>query len=115
MTAFWWTIFLQKTAVWMLWIFGDYKNVSGDIPEEIGFDSVFLISANSGRYYNFNGLDRVMEKGDPENEWYYELLGNDLEYSLNVDNDQVEGADNRITVFVNCKVTAPDGAVIGIL
>ena len=80
-----------------------------------GFDSVFLISAGSGRYYNFNGLDRVMEKGDPENEWYYELLGNDLEYSLNVDNDQVEGADNRITVFVNCKVSAPDGAVIGVV
>ena len=83
--------------------------------KKYGFDSVFLISANSGRYYNFNGLDRVMEKGDPENEWYYELLDNDLEYSLNVDNDQVEGADNRITVFVNCKVTAPDGAVIGIM
>ena len=83
--------------------------------KKYGFDSVFLISANSGRYYNFNGLDRVMEKGDPENEWYYELLDNDLEYSLNVDNDQVEGADNRITVFVNCKVTAPDGAVIGIV
>lgn len=40
-----------------------------------------------------------MEEGDPENVWYYELLGNDLEYSLNVDNDQVEGADNRITVL----------------
>ena len=80
-----------------------------------GFDSVFLISTASGRYYNFNGLDRVMEEGDPENVWYYELLGNDLEYSLNVDNDQVEGADNRITVFVNCKVTAPDGAVIGVV
>ena len=44
-----------------------------------------------------------------------QLLGNDLEYSLNVDNDQVEGADNRITVFVNCTVTAPDGAVIGVV
>lgn len=31
--------------------------------KKYGFDSVFLISANSGRYYNFNGLDRVMEKG----------------------------------------------------
>lgn len=83
--------------------------------KKYGFDSVFLISAGSGRYYNFNGLDRVMEKEDPENEWYYELLSNDLEYSLNVDNDQVEGADNRITVFVNCKVAAPDGAVIGVV
>ena len=35
-----------------------------------GYDSVFLVSAATGRYYNFNGLDRVLVKGDPENAWY---------------------------------------------
>ena len=35
---------------------------------------VFLVSAATGRYYNFNGLDRVLVKGDPENAWYYDCL-----------------------------------------
>lgn len=79
------------------------------------FDSVFLVSTETGRYYNFDGLDRVLVEGEPENIWYYELLDSDLEYSLNVDNDEVSNADNRITVFVNCKITAPDGSVIGVV
>lgn len=79
------------------------------------FDSVFLVSTTSGRYYNFDGLDRVLEKGDPENNWYFELLDNTEEYSLNVDNDEVNGADNKITTFVNCKITGTDGNVIGVV
>ena len=27
---------------------------------------------------------------------------------MNVDNDEVNGADNAITVFVNCKIFGPD-------
>ena len=39
-----------------------------------GYDSVFLVSTASDRYYNFNGLDRVLTQGDPENDWYYTCL-----------------------------------------
>lgn len=79
------------------------------------FDSVFLVSAASGRYYNFNGLDRVLTKENPENEWYYSLLDSAEEYSLNVDNDEVTGADNVITTFVNCKIQGPDGRILGVV
>lgn len=83
--------------------------------EKYGFDSVFLVSTASGRYYNFNGVDRVLMRGNPENEWYYDLLANELEYGLQVDNDEVDGADNAITVFVNCKVTDTSGRVLGVV
>lgn len=83
--------------------------------EKYGYDSVFLVSSATGRYYNFNGLDRVLEPGDPENEWYYEMLESGLEYNLVVDNDEVEGAENAITVFVNCKIRDEGGAAIGIV
>lgn len=83
--------------------------------EKYGFDSVFLVSAATSRYYNFNGIDRVLTKDSPENIWYYNLLQSDEEYSLNVDNDEVAGADNVITVFVNCKITADDGSTLGIV
>ena len=84
--------------------------------EKYHYDSVFLVSAATSRYYNFNGLDRVLEKGDPENAWYYDrMLGSDDEYGINVDNDEVEGAGNAITVFVNCKIHRNDGTLLGVV
>lgn len=83
--------------------------------EKYGFDSVFLVSAATSRYYNFNGVDRILTEDSPENTWYYKLLQSDEEYSLNVDNDEADGADNVITVFVNCKVKADDGSTLGIV
>lgn len=83
--------------------------------DKYDFDSVFLISDISGRYYNFGGVDRIMTKENPENTWYYTLMDSDKSYDLNVDNDEVEGADNQITVFVNCKVRGRDGQVLGIV
>lgn len=80
------------------------------------YDSVFLVSADTGRYYNFNGLDRVLAPDDPENVWYYEgLLHSEEEYSMNVDNDEVAGAENAITVFVNCKIKDDDGSLLGVV
>ena len=82
--------------------------------EKYDFDSVFLVSAQTNRYYNFNGVDRVLTEDEPENNWYFSMLKNDLEYSVNVDNDEVNGADNAITVFVNCKIFGPDEDFLGL-
>ena len=40
------------------------------------YDSVFLVSAATARYYNFNGLDRVLSPDDPEDVWYFDGLVN---------------------------------------
>lgn len=79
------------------------------------FDSVFLVSSATRRYYNFNGIDRVLKEDDPENVWYFNLMNSDLGYSMNVDNDEVDGSDNAITVFVNCKIQDSDGNTLGIV
>ena len=80
------------------------------------YDSVFLVSAATARYYNFNGLDRVLKKDDPENVWYYDgILHSEEEYSMNVDNDEVAGAENAVTVFVNCKIRDNDGTLLGVV
>ena len=87
----------------------------GGYQNKYNYDSVFWVSTESGRYYNFNGLDRVLEKGDPENDWYFEILDGTEDYSMNVDNDEVIGADNEITVFVNCKIKSDSGGTIGVV
>ena len=91
------------------------KNYLDTYRRKYGYDSVFLVSAATRRYYNFNGVDRVLTEGNPENVWYFDLMKSSRSYSMNVDNDEVDGSDNAITVFVNCKVKDRSGEVLGIV
>ncbi|MFR5881367.1 MAG: cache domain-containing protein [Cloacibacillus evryensis] len=81
--------------------------------KQYGYDSVFLISTRTHRYYHFNGLDRVLTPDNRENTWYYNFLKDKADYYLNVDND--EAAGDEITVFVNCKIKDSDGAIMGVV
>lgn len=81
--------------------------------EKYGFDSVFLASAATKRYYHFNGIDRTLDRGNPENNWYYSFLDGFDEYELNIDND--EATSNEITVFVNCRILNDAGSTLGIV
>lgn len=84
--------------------------------KKYGYDSVFLVSAHTNRYYHFDsGVDRLLERDDPENEWYYSFLLDTKEYNLNIDNDQVKSANNEINIFINCKIYSPDGEIMGIV
>lgn len=80
-----------------------------------GYDSVFLASVQTGRYYYFNGLDRDLTRDNAENEWFYQFLEQDEEYTINIDNDEVEGAGNEITVFINCRILGADGQTTGVV
>lgn len=83
--------------------------------EQYGYDSVFLVSTSTMRYYNFRGIDRVLTPDNPENVWLSRLLQSKENYSLVVDNDEVQGADNEVTIFVNCKIKDHLGKVIGVV
>lgn len=83
--------------------------------KKYNFDSVFLISTATGRYYSYKGVDRILSKDNPENIWYYNFLNSSEEYSLNVDNDEVKGAKNAIAVFINCRLTDDSGKTIGVV
>lgn len=84
--------------------------------EKYRYDSVFLVSARTNRYYHYDsGVDRVLTKENPENVWYYTFLQDPREYSLNIDNDEVQSANNEINIFINCKILSPTGDVMGIV
>ena len=88
----------------------DYLNA---YKKQYGYDSVFLVSAQTNRYYHFNGINRILTPENPENVWYYDFLNGDEEYSLNVDND--EAAEDVITVFVNCRIKDSNGETLGVV
>lgn len=77
------------------------------------FDSVFLVSTKTKRYYHFDGIDRILTKDNPENTWYYEFLNSKDDYSINIDND--EAKKNEITVFINCKLKDVNKHIIGVI
>ena len=79
------------------------------------YDSVFLASTATKRYYNFNGLDRTLEPDDPENVWFYNFFESPEEYNIVIDNDQVQGAANEITVFINCRIKDSAGNSMGLV
>lgn len=84
--------------------------------EKYDYDSVFLVSAKTGRYYHYDqGIDRIITEGNPENQWYYDALQDTKEYGLNIDNDEVQSANNEVNIFVNCKIYAPDREIMGIV
>lgn len=81
--------------------------------EKYGYDSVFLVSTRTGRYYHFDGIDRILSPGNEEDAWYYDFLRAGEPCSLNVDNDQAAG--DAITVFINCLITDSGGAPLGVV
>lgn len=84
--------------------------------EQYQYDSVFLVSTHTNRYYHFNsGVDRILTPDNPENDWYYSFLQDTKEYNLNIDNDEVQSANNEINIFINCKIYSPTGEVMGIV
>lgn len=85
------------------------------LKDTYGFGSVFLVATGTDGYYTPAGLDRTLAPADPEDSWYFDLLANDQQLRLNVDNDQAQGAGEGCTVFVNCKMLAEDGSVLGVV
>lgn len=91
------------------------QNYLLDYRKQYGYDSVFLVSTATDHYYYYNGLDRTLAEEDPENEWYYGFLASDVNYALDIDNDEVASANNAINVFIDCKIKDDSGQVIGIV
>lgn len=86
---------------------GGYRNI-------YGFDSVFLVSEATARYYHFDGLDRILIAGRPNNAWYYDgIRVSEDEYNISVDIDTV--TDNAITFFVNSKIRDDTGRLLGVV
>lgn len=88
-------------------------NYLDQYQKKYDYDSVFLISTKSQRYYNFHGIDRIMTEDNSENVWYYQFLESNEDYSLNVDND--EAAHDDMTVFINCKIRNSQNQVMAVV
>lgn len=91
----------------------DYLNT---YKEQYEYTSFFLISTETNYcYHSDTGLDHIMSGKNPHDQWYYSSLKDSAKYSLNVDNAPAASANDKITVYINCKIYSPENRVIGIV
>jgi len=81
--------------------------------EKYDYTTVFCISDITGNYYYQDGFNKTLSRGDEHDVWYYNFLESGHEYDLQLDTNQA--SNNEITVFVNLRVDAGDGTLLGVI
>ncbi|MEG1269183.1 MAG: sensor domain-containing diguanylate cyclase [Oscillospiraceae bacterium] len=84
-----------------------------DYSIKYGYDSVFLVSEKSGTYYYKDGINKVISPENKHDVWYYDFINSGKSYDLDVDSD--EANNNILTVFVNCRISDPNGELMGVV
>lgn len=82
---------------------------------EYNFDSVFLVSELNGRYYTYNGFDRMINDNIEAEEWYFRFIKSKKNYELNIDNNKEIGKNRAITVYINCLMRDSKGRAVGVI
>ena len=84
-----------------------------DIREGLDFESAFVVSARSLRYYSYNGLNKIIDwHADKRDQWYADFIDENREYGLQVDRDEV--SQDAWTVFVDSRIEDSKGNLVGV-
>ncbi len=100
------------------WVTRGEKNVPeiiqylGKIQKEYEYFSTFFVSTQTGRYYHYSGVHKIMSRKDPHDVWYYRFIQSGKKYVLDVDTD--EAGNHHLTIFINFRVHDFDGNLIGV-
>ena len=78
----------------------------------LGYNSAFLVSERSRRYYTYEGFNKIVDPEHDEHDiWYSLFVEKGKPYDLDVDSDEVN--QGQWTVFVNARITDESGALLG--
>ena len=85
------------------------------IKVKYGYSSAFLVSGNSGNYYNTEGILKKISTEDRHDVWFYEFVKSGKDYALDVDTDQAN--EDTLSIFSNSRIMNVgdrDASVIGV-
>jgi diguanylate cyclase (GGDEF)-like protein len=83
-----------------------------DIRTRYGFFSVFFVSAQTHRYYHYQGIHKIVSPNNAHDVWYYDFLKSGSDYQLDVDTDEVTGG--ILTIFINHRIEDYEGNLLGV-
>jgi diguanylate cyclase (GGDEF)-like protein len=90
----------------------ELQNYLLGIKTKYKYNSVFLVSETTKNYYHFQGLNKVISPEDEHDQWYYIFRDSDHSYDLDIDTDEVN--QNRLSIFINCRIVDDDGNLMGV-
>ena len=83
------------------------------VKNGLEYDSAFLVSENSRRYYTYEGLNKIVDPiNDDHDIWYSIFVEKNEPYDLDVDSDEMN--KNQWTVFVNTRIEDENGKLLGV-
>lgn len=88
------------------------KKYLTNLEDGLGYNSTFVISCDSERYYTSAGLVRTVDPKSEQDSWYPKFLASPDEYDLDVDNDEVDSSS--LSVYVNAKIEGKDNNPLGL-
>ncbi len=89
------------------------QNYLSGIRSGLEYDSAFLVSEGTRRYYAYDGLNKIVDPVNDEHDiWYSIFIDKDKPYDLDVDSDEVN--KGVWTVFVNARIEDKDGNLLGV-
>ncbi|MBR4538661.1 MAG: GGDEF domain-containing protein [Clostridia bacterium] len=89
------------------------QNYLAGIQKGLNYESVYVISESSRRYYNFDGLSKIVDPDNDEHDsWYGVFLTRKPVYDLDVGFDEQSG--DMWTVFVDASIRDGQGNFLGV-
>ncbi len=87
------------------------RNFLSDIVVKFGYSTAFIADDSTLDYYSEWGYLKTIDPQNPDDDWYVPFKTSEKLYELNVDNDQAN--DNRMTIYINTRMRDKDGKYIG--
>ncbi len=88
------------------------QNYLSDIVAKFGYSTAFLTDDSQMAYHAENGFVKIVDPSNPDDDWYLPFRDSGKLYELNIDNDQAN--DNRMTIYINMRMEDSAGKFIGI-
>ena len=89
------------------------RNYLNHMKSGLEYDSAFLVSETSRRYYTYEGLNKIVDPvNDAHDVWYSLFIEKNKPYDLDVDSDEMN--HGVWTVFVNARLEDDHGRLLGV-
>ncbi len=89
------------------------QNYLSQLRKVADYDAAFLVSEKSRKYYNYQGLTRMIDpETNPHDVWYPIFAESGQPYAIDVDTDEINS--NVWTIFVNARIEDEHGGFRGV-
>ena len=89
------------------------QNFLGDIKNNFGYDTAFVISAATQNYYYDGGINKVVDaENNPHDTWYKTFIAKDIPYHVNFDGNEFD--KELWNIFVNARIEDRNGELLGV-